>query len=572
MEYIKRSVQERVAFLRSKGVCFGCLEKGHLSRSCGARLKCKKCARSHPTSLHEDSKKKQEIPKETEPVSESGSAHAVSNCASTGLGVTVINSMILPVWLHHKDRPETEVLVYALLDNASDTTFIKTSTLRNLGIEGPELKLKLYTMHGNTEIQVQKVDGLMVERFDKKVKIELPKTYSRDSIPSRRNQIPRSETASLWPHLQRIESKIPPYQEHLEVGILIGCNCPRAIKPREVITGKGDDPYAIRTLLGWGIVGPVTLVKELLNDAANEETTCHRIVTQEIGQAKRIASKFVIDTRTKEVINPYQVKQMFELDFSERNTGDQALSQEDRKFLARVTENIRHRDDGHYEMPLPLKDPNTKLPNNRDMASQRLKQLKRRFASDEKYRDDYTTFMNTVIQSGYAEKVPTRNEDEDKNNQQVWYIPHHGVYHPKKPNKIRVVFDCSAEFKGESQNKHLLQGPDMTNNLTGVLCRFCQEAVAFMCDIEGMFHQVKVSKAFRDLLRFLWWENGDTASQPREYRMTVHLFGATSSLQAAQTSPSSPLQTTTKGRSVPQLLTSCETISMSMTVSSRCHR
>ena len=50
-----------------------------------------------------------------------------------------------------------------------------------------------------------------------------------------------------------------------------------------------------------------------------------------------------------------------------------------------------------------------------------------------------------------------------------------------------------------------------------------------MCDIEGMFHQVKVSEAFRGLLRFLWWENGDTSSQPREYRMTVHLFGATSS-------------------------------------------
>lgn len=50
-----------------------------------------------------------------------------------------------------------------------------------------------------------------------------------------------------------------------------------------------------------------------------------------------------------------------------------------------------------------------------------------------------------------------------------------------------------------------------------------------MCDIEGMFHQVKVSKAFRDLLHFLWWENGDTSTQPREYQMTVHLFVATSS-------------------------------------------
>ena len=50
-----------------------------------------------------------------------------------------------------------------------------------------------------------------------------------------------------------------------------------------------------------------------------------------------------------------------------------------------------------------------------------------------------------------------------------------------------------------------------------------------MCDIEAMFHQVKVDEEYRDLLRFLWWENGDLTKSPREYRMTVHLFGATSS-------------------------------------------
>lgn len=54
------------------------------------------------------------------------------------------------------------------------------------------------------------------------------------------------------------------------------------------------------------------------------------------------------------------------------------------------------------------------------------------------------------------------------------------------------MFDCSAEFEGHSLNRELLQGPDLTNSLLGVLCRFRQETVAFACDIEGMFHQVKV--------------------------------------------------------------------------------
>ena len=104
-----------------------------------------------------------------------------------------------------------------------------------------------------------------------------------------------------------------------------------------------------------------------------------------------------------------------------------------------------------------------------------------------------------------------------------------GVYHPKKPNKIRVVFDCAAECNGESLNKHLLQGPDLTNTLAGVLSRFRQEPVGIMCDIESMFYQVHVTREFRDLLRFFWWEGGDLSKSPVEYRMTVHLFGATSS-------------------------------------------
>ena len=98
----------------------------------------------------------------------------------------------------------------------------------------------------------------------------------------------------------------------------------------------------------------------------------------------------------------------------------------------------------------------------------------------------------------------------------------------RNPNKIRVVFDCSAEHRGESLNNHLLQGTDLTNNLTGVLCRFREESIAFMCDIEAMFHQVRVDESHRDLLRFLWWEDGDVTREPEEYRTAVPLFGATS--------------------------------------------
>ena len=62
---------------------------------------------------------------------------------------------------------------------------------------------------------------------------------------------------------------------------------------------------------------------------------------------------------------------MFELDFSERENG-MAMSQEDREFLRKAKEGIRHREDSHYELPLPFKEQEFQLQNNRPQAAQRL--------------------------------------------------------------------------------------------------------------------------------------------------------------------------------------------------------
>lgn len=50
-----------------------------------------------------------------------------------------------------------------------------------------------------------------------------------------------------------------------------------------------------------------------------------------------------------------------------------------------------------------------------------------------------------------------------------------------------------------------------------------------MCDIERMFHQFHVAEADRNYLRFLWWKDGNVNTDPQEFRMKVHLFGAASS-------------------------------------------
>ena len=48
-----------------------------------------------------------------------------------------------------------------------------------------------------------------------------------------------------------------------------------------------------------------------------------------------------------------------------------------------------------------------------------------------------------------------------------------------------------------------------------------------------MFHQVIVDPRDCDVLRFLWWPDGDLTKQLVEYRMTKHVFGAKSSSSIA---------------------------------------
>ena len=85
---------------------------------------------------------------------------------------------------------------------------------------------------------------------------------------------------------------------------------------------------------------------------------------------------------------------------------------------------------------------------------------------------------------------------------------HIRVYHPNKPDKIRVVFNCSAEFNRRSITKELIPGPDLANQLVNVLTRFRENKVVFMADVEKMYFQIFVAEEHQCLLRFLWWKNG----------------------------------------------------------------
>ena len=50
--------------------------------------------------------------------------------------------------------------------------------------------------------------------------------------------------------------------------------------------------------------------------------------------------------------------------------------------------------DGHYQLPLPLKDKELVLPNNRMAAINRMQSLEKRFERDEPFYSQYKCFMD----------------------------------------------------------------------------------------------------------------------------------------------------------------------------------
>ena len=64
-----------------------------------------------------------------------------------------------------------------------------------------------------------------------------------------------------------------------------------------------------------------------------------------------------------------------------------------------------------------------------------------------------------------------------------------------------------AKFGHTSLNQQLLQSPDQTNQLVGVLSRFIQETFRMVDDIEAISSGL-VDPKDSDSLRFLWCEMG----------------------------------------------------------------
>ena len=382
---------------------------------------------------------------------------------------------------------EQYVETYALLDNGSTNTFCSEELLTHLNISNrPKETLSLTTLEKENSSMETTVVSLEVSDLDGKNVISMPRVYARCTLPINMNVVNQADI-DRWVHLQDINF---PSVSMQKVTLLIGQDIPEALIPLEVRRGNIGEPYATRTTLGWSINGPTGMAKN------------HNAIVNFV-HADPLEN---------------QVEKFWKLEASELLTDDNTAMSVNDKRVINIWNDTICQYDGHYEMAIPFKHRPPDLPSNRSVAARRLELLGRRLVKDQslhgKYRDD----MNDLLHKGCAVKV-----DQDEMQDEItWYLPHHPVI---KPEKVRIVFDCSARYMNTSLNDQVFKGPDLMNKLIGILLRFREHPIAIMADVESMFHQVKVSPEDCGALRFLWWPDGDMTLDPAEHKMVVHLFG-----------------------------------------------
>ena len=141
-----------------------------------------------------------------------------------------------------------------------------------------------------------------------------------------------------------------------------------------------------------------------------------------------------------------------------------------------------------YQIGLPWK-PVKKLPNNYFSSVSQLKSLQKRLQNDPSLNQKYKQTLQTDLDKNFVKPVEMQAQPPES----IWYLPHHPLTNPNKLGKVRRVANAASKLRGESLNSNLLTGPDLLNNLVGVLLRFREHPVAVLSDNEGLIFGAKCS-------------------------------------------------------------------------------
>ena len=256
--FIEKNFEERLQVMRKAQLCHNCFKDGHIAVGFSARSTCEVqgCKRRHHTLLHPPpSQQSVEI---TTRVVEQGTQVSSSTplpsgqTNSTSAGGVKVCLRVVPVKVLSRDANKA-VETYVLLESGSDISLYDKTLAIELGVRGQEKTFFPTIQEREDSPRVGHEISLTVEPLDGTDKVEVKRLWTVDSLNASRRRIPSEQDTrqglTLKTRLRSISEK--------EVRLIVGTNAPEAFSVLEERRGNREEPYAIRTPLGWTLMSPV---------------------------------------------------------------------------------------------------------------------------------------------------------------------------------------------------------------------------------------------------------------------------------------------------------------------------
>ncbi|XP_052063923.1 uncharacterized protein LOC127703909 [Mytilus californianus] len=502
------SIVDRRALLKKNGLCFKCCVGRHIFRNCDKNVLCSECkSTDHTAAMHiYASQDRVQKPNNSQGGESSVNSKCTQICGNTFAGKSCAKIVLVNV--RHTTMDKQPIRTYAIIDEQSNCSLARKELLDYFEVNTEPEQYSLASCSGQFTMTGRRTKGFIIESLEDNYCIDLPTLIECDSIPNNRQEIPTNEIAQAHPHLQSIAHMIPHLDKDAEILLLIGRDAVEAHHILEQRLGSHNQPFAQKLKMGWVIVGETCL------DGAHYPSTVNAMKTF-VQQDGRPSIFEPCDNSIH--ISEKLSTSLFKL---EPDDNRQGMSIEDKKFMRLMSDEIQQDENQNWTAPLPFKKSRLLLPNNRLQALNRARAFDISLRKDPVKKQHVLDFMKTLFDNNHAERA--QNTETPK---EMWYLPMFGVYHPKKKDRIRVVFDSSAKFQGTSLNDVLMTGPNLVNSLLGVLLRFRKDKIAITADIRQMFYSFNVTPEHRDFLRFIWHEGNDMEKDLVDYRMAVHVFG-----------------------------------------------
>ncbi|XP_055622584.1 uncharacterized protein LOC129766143 [Toxorhynchites rutilus septentrionalis] len=412
-KFVHMSSEEKLSLINSQMLCRNCL-KDHRGESCRSG-NCRKCGLLHHTLLHAA------LTPTSHAVPNSGSlaAQSLISALDAPTDFDASNVLLATVAINVLDKQGRPHACRAVLDCASQVSFISQSFCNELGLELQEADMNLEGISATPAHADKCVSIVITSRC----------TDYRTIVPcmvlERITKTLPVKPANIdgWPMPHSINLADPVFHRPSKISVLLGIDLFfQLLEPGKIIRSPdGGLPTLQNTKLGWVVAGRY---REPTISPYTKSSTC--LLT------------------TSDDILIQQLRRFWELE--ECCTSTAHFSEEEKLCEDHFHKYTTRDDTGKFIVRLPFLHPPSQLGDSRQTAEMRLFQIERKLQRNPHLKQEYHAFLREYCELGHMTLA-----EESSPRVTVYLLHRCAVKDKSSTTKCRVVFNASAKTTKASQ-------------------------------------------------------------------------------------------------------------------------